>query len=616
MITVDEVAIDKTIPIDQLNFLMCNDKVFSINMLNDKHHVNEDVVSQQLREVDSLMAEPIAITKAVAKAEGVTEDDIEGDTEGDAVDITIGFDPSKFRDFADEQLKDSYKATLSSFGKYNDEFVTTVERAIINSREALKKEVLSRNQGQVMSVSNVNAVAEVQNKRRINRKLLNEIANTKFDIGNRKGRMALLKRLHEVGHESATRLVDRARALQFNWSSIHADAAEVAGVCSSCLNGNYTRRMYVKSASIRATCPFDWVQVDVYHPGGLSMIGDEAYKYVLCYVDVFSGFTILHPLKSTTARETNQAIRSIVHRFGLPRMIQSDGGPEFSGIEQGIKDAVEVWGCDVKNIKSAPHDHQSNGRVERTIKEVRLLTNKFCYEYDPSVPHKERIMFWTDVLNEVEFAINTRVHPINKLSPFQLVFNRLPNGLLFENYLDFTPDINLASYLDDALHHAEIIHSTLRVRDEQYEKQKKMMDERNKVREPLPVGSVVYWHNPSSIKYSLWEGPYYVASHGKHNRHVLKKIIFGLDEAEQKVAISETFEAPIHQLKWAQHLTVKDFEEWVEYHKIVGHKDVKGKRYYKFRFAFTSPLFDQFLTEEDLGSRHIVAYEKTLADLA
>lgn len=108
--------------------------------------------------------------------------------------------------------------------------MSAVEKAIMDSREALKNEVLSCNNDRVLSISNANAVADVQYKRPINRRKWSQIKNKyakNVNIDDPVSRKAILRRLHEVGHESANKLVARTRQLQLDWPNIHHEDAAI-----------------------------------------------------------------------------------------------------------------------------------------------------------------------------------------------------------------------------------------------------------------------------------------------------------------------------------------------------------------------------------------------------
>ena len=63
-------------------------------------------------------------------------------------------------------------------------------------------------------------------------------------------------------------------------------------------------------------------------------------KYLLI-VDYYSRFPVLHELASTTARVLIQEIKAVFTELGVPSVIVSDGGPQYTSVE--FKDFMKQW---------------------------------------------------------------------------------------------------------------------------------------------------------------------------------------------------------------------------------------------------------------------------------
>ena len=84
--------------------------------------------------------------------------------------------------------------------------------------------------------------------------------------------------------------------------------------------------------------------------------------------DIRKSFT----LSSTTSKSIIQAMKTIFARHGIPEVVMSDNGPQYSS--QEFKDFAADY--NFKHITSSPNFPQSNGQAERGVKTVkRLLTN-------------------------------------------------------------------------------------------------------------------------------------------------------------------------------------------------------------------------------------------------
>ena len=106
-------------------------------------------------------------------------------------------------------------------------------------------------------------------------------------------------------------------------------------------------------------------------------------------------------------------------RFGVPKELSSDGGPEFTAKE--TQEFLNGWG--VKHRRSAAYFPQSNGRAEVAVKSAkRALRGKV--DVDGTLN--------TDKMVKALLAIRNTPHPGCKKSPAEMVFNRkLPSCMEF-----------------------------------------------------------------------------------------------------------------------------------------------------------------------------------------
>ena len=70
---------------------------------------------------------------------------------------------------------------------------------------------------------------------------------------------------------------------------------------------------------------------------------------------------------STTSAQTIVALREIFARFGLPRQLVSDNGPQFSSEEFELF----LSSNGVKHLPTAPYHPASNGEAERFVQTVK-----------------------------------------------------------------------------------------------------------------------------------------------------------------------------------------------------------------------------------------------------
>ena len=94
------------------------------------------------------------------------------------------------------------------------------------------------------------------------------------------------------------------------------------------------------------------------------------YKYLLVFVDTFSGWTEAFPTKHETAKMvTKKLLEEIFPRYGMPQVLGTDNGPAF--VSQVSQLVAKLLGIEWK--LHCAYRPQSSGQVERmnrTIKET------------------------------------------------------------------------------------------------------------------------------------------------------------------------------------------------------------------------------------------------------
>ena len=94
-------------------------------------------------------------------------------------------------------------------------------------------------------------------------------------------------------------------------------------------------------------------------------------KYVLV-VDYFSRFPEVIKLSSTTSAVVIAAFKSLFSRFGIPEVVRSDNGPQFSSLD--FAKFADLYGF--QHLTSSPRYPQSNGDWQSMIQTVKQLFKK------------------------------------------------------------------------------------------------------------------------------------------------------------------------------------------------------------------------------------------------
>ena len=87
-------------------------------------------------------------------------------------------------------------------------------------------------------------------------------------------------------------------------------------------------------------------------------------KHYLAVVDYFSNFIEIDLMTTMTSSRTVTSLKKHCTCYGIPRMIVSDGGPQFTS--QEFKLFVDNWG--ITHITSSPMHQRANGRAESAVK--------------------------------------------------------------------------------------------------------------------------------------------------------------------------------------------------------------------------------------------------------
>ena len=97
----------------------------------------------------------------------------------------------------------------------------------------------------------------------------------------------------------------------------------------------------------------------------------KGHNYLLV-VDYYSQYIEVARLSRTTADEVILYTKSIFARHGIPEVVVSDNGPQYSS-EAYANFAREFQ---FEHVMSSPHYPQSNGEAERAVQTVKNLIKK------------------------------------------------------------------------------------------------------------------------------------------------------------------------------------------------------------------------------------------------
>ena len=142
-----------------------------------------------------------------------------------------------------------------------------------------------------------------------------------------------------------------------------SEIAHMIGKCSICLEH---RNKQWKEYLIPHEIPDQpWVKV------GTDLFNLKNKNYLLV-VDYHSKLFEICLLPDTLSSTILTPMKSIFARYGIPKIVISDNGPQYSSFH--FASFVKQW--DFKHVTSSPRYPQSNGMAERTVQTVKKLIKK------------------------------------------------------------------------------------------------------------------------------------------------------------------------------------------------------------------------------------------------
>ena len=175
-----------------------------------------------------------------------------------------------------------------------------------------------------------------------------------------------------AGHFGVTKTLEKVRR-HWAWPGMARDVREYVATCPLCQSmkaSNLKPRGLLKP--ILASRPWQIVTMDFV--GHFHADRTHGYTHCLVIVDKFTKFTLLEavPESVTAAHTADIFLRRVVAIFGVPRVVISDRGPQFTA--RLWKSLLQKLGTTAALATS--HHPQTDGQSERSIQTfLRLATH-------------------------------------------------------------------------------------------------------------------------------------------------------------------------------------------------------------------------------------------------
>jgi hypothetical protein len=144
--------------------------------------------------------------------------------------------------------------------------------------------------------------------------------------------------------------------------------------------------------------------------GKINPPSSKGHQFILAVIDYFTKWVEAVPMKPVTSRDVINFIKEhVIHRFGIPQTITTDGGSVF------ISDEFKKFsaGMGIKLIRSFPYYAQANGQAKASNQSLIKLIKRKIDEYPRC---------WHEVLSEALWAYHVSCHGATRTSPYHLVY--------------------------------------------------------------------------------------------------------------------------------------------------------------------------------------------------
>ena len=175
----------------------------------------------------------------------------------------------------------------------------------------------------------------------------------------------VLRQLHS-SHQGISKCRERARQSVW-WPGLSKQLEETVRRCSVCTKFQVPRVEPLMPSQLPS---LPWQKV------GTDLFEWEKSNYLLV-VDYLSRWIEIAKLEQTTSRCVINHLSSIFARYGVPELVISDNGPQYSS--ESFKEFSRNYGF--RHNTSSPHYPQANGEAERAVQTIKGLLKKAADPY-------------------------------------------------------------------------------------------------------------------------------------------------------------------------------------------------------------------------------------------
>ena len=213
-----------------------------------------------------------------------------------------------------------------------------------------------------------------------------------------------------AGHGGLEKVVRRLKDLKISWPYMRTDVRTFIQDCPCC------QKMRQVKTPVQAlkytTSTYKAMQCL-----NIDFIGPYPDKgYLLVIICTFTRYVEIYPVAAATAASAVSSLLKHFGRYGAPKTIQSDNGPQF--VSELIREFLILVGTHHKLTMA--YSSEENAIVERCNKEINRHIRALTFDRSTVENYQEIIPFVLRILNS---NVNERM----KVSPAQLIFGNAIN---------------------------------------------------------------------------------------------------------------------------------------------------------------------------------------------
>ncbi|GBO02098.1 Uncharacterized protein K02A2.6 [Araneus ventricosus] len=199
----------------------------------------------------------------------------------------------------------------------------------------------------------------------------------------------VLDELH-TGHLGMVKMKALARSFVY-WKDIDKDIEDAVRNCVDCARHKTDPAKAKVHYWEYPSMPWERIHID--------FSGTIFEHMFLLIVDAHSKWLEVYPMKVTTTKKTIECLRDSFARFGLPRVLVSDNGSQFTSYEFH----KFMQGIGIKHKTSAPFKPSSNGQAERYVA-ILKQSLRAMQKYESSIQQKVAVRIYRAANSKWKFG--------------------------------------------------------------------------------------------------------------------------------------------------------------------------------------------------------------------